>query len=279
MEPLRRYKDQIIAGTAVDGHGEKYSKEFFESLICNLPEKMPLNQQHDMSLPVAGYLENYRIVPSKTEDNEWSVIADISITEGNLSDALKGFSFSSTQIVWGQIEKPDGYVFVPFPAYNDEKLITELLNISDTQAVGKWIKKGLGTELVVGLLATGFAFGLAPEWDILYRTKLRPKIVKLFCNIEPLNERNVSADFSQRLIGFKNEEIQAYFIPDRMDNSNSLTEPNIYKGLNRAISYLSRDGNAKKVGVNRITLVYEPTTEEFVLHNIIYLDGSERKIV
>ena len=276
---VEKYIDQIIAGTCEDGHGEKYSKEFFESLLANHPNRMPLNQKHDMGLPVVGYLENFRLVPSKLDDGEWELIAHIYITKGDLDSALKGFSFSAPDIKWENLESPSAYILVPYPAYNNEELIRNLVHLSTAFAVGKWVKKGLGIETLVGLIATAIVLVISPEWDIQYKQYVRPKLINLLSTIKPLNDEGVSVTLLQRIYGYCKEEIEVYFIPDESNNLLSHSESNIHIGLNKAISYISRDNNAKTIGVYKITLLFDLSQQQYILQNIIYRDGSEMKIV
>ncbi|EHH1227914.1 hypothetical protein J7G27_004279 [Vibrio vulnificus] len=71
MENFEVIKNQIIAGTGLDNHGESYSKEFFEELLELTPNRMPLHTQHVMGAKTGGFLENFRLVP---HGDEWVVI-------------------------------------------------------------------------------------------------------------------------------------------------------------------------------------------------------------
>jgi hypothetical protein len=271
------FKDQIIAGTRLDGHGERYSKEFFEKLVKTMPARAPLNQEHEMGLPSAGYLENFRLVQHDNNSDEWNVIADVYLENGDLDSALKGFSFSATSVEWGNIESPTEIILLPFPLYNDQELIQELLDQSAEIAVGKWIKKGLG-EVLIGMAITAGFVAISPEWDIQYRERIRPKLINIIRKLPRLIGKGISMDIVHRFTGYQGEEVQVYFIPDRENELESHTEKNIYVGLNRVMSNLSRDQKAKSVGVTRVKLKFDSELGEYTIFRILYQDGIEQHV-
>jgi hypothetical protein len=277
MDKKPTFSNQIIAGTREDKHGERYSKEFFEKLLATIPKRTPLNVGHEMGIPTAGYLENFKLVQNTDSPEEWNVTADIYVTDGELDigGALKGFSFSATSIDWGNTSSPEEILFLPYPIYNDLEFIGDLVNSSDDLAVGKWIKKSVDPVLI-GMAITAFAVVIGPEWDIQYKNRIRPKLIDIISRLPTLNKKGISLDIVQRFIGYCDEEIQMYFIPDRSNELESHTENNIKKGLNIALSTISRDSKAKSVGVKRIELKFNPETHKFDVFRILYLDGVDK---
>lgn len=274
MPIYRKHLDQIIAGTRVDGHGEKVSKEFFEKMISHYPPRMPLNQQHDMRKETLGCLENFRIVPSASEAGEWDVIADIYITSDDIDDALKGFSFSATETIGGNTSSPLCYVHLPFPLYKDEKFIADLIDSDDDLLVGKWIKKSID-PVTIGLVATGIALFLSPEWDIQYKSHVRPAMIKLLGHIPKLLEKEVSPDLVQHVVGHLDETIKVYFVPDRGDVIGSYQEHHILQAIRVVKDYLSVDAKAKIKGVEMAKLYFDKSKNLYILFHIQYLDGTD----
>ena len=274
MPVYRKHLDQIIAGTQVDGHGEKRSKEFFESLISSYPQRMPLNQQHDMRKETLGYLENFRLVPSASEADEWNVIADIYITSDDIDDALKGFSFSALETIGGNTTSPLYYVHLPFPVYNDEEFIAGLIDSDDEILVGKWIKKSID-PVTIGLVATGIALFLGPEWDIQYKSRVRPAMEKLLSLIPKLIEKDVSPDLIQHVVGNLEETIKVYFVPDRNDVVGSYQERHILPAIGVVRDFLASDDKSKITGVEMAKLYFDKQKNLYTLFHVQYLDGSD----
>ncbi len=274
MPVYRKHLDQIIAGTQVDGHGEKRSKEFFERMLSHYPQRMPLNQQHDMRKETLGYLENFRLVPSAAEANEWNVIADIYITSDDIDDALKGFSFSALETIGGNTTSTLYYIHLPFPMYNDNVFIKDLIDSDNELMVGKWIKKAID-PVTIGLIATGIALFLGPEWDIQYKRHVRPAMGKLLSYIPKLIEKDVSPDLIQQVVGHIEETIKVYFVPDRNDVIGSYQEHHILPAIEVVKDFLGSDEKSKITGVDMAKLYFDKQKELYVLFHVQYLDGSD----
>jgi len=271
-----QFIDQVIAGTSEDLHGEKYSKEFFEELIESAPNRMPLHQHHNMSKDVLGYLENFRLVPN---EDEWNVIADIFVTAETVDDSFKGFSFSTTQSMAGNLKKPTHNIYLPYPHYNDLEFVNELVSSDSDLMIGKWIKKGF-TGLELGLIATGIAVIVGPEWDIQYRNKVRPALVKLFTFLPKLNAKEIPVDLVQH-IEYGSNLVQLYFTPDRSSpesEAESFNEKYFIKAYETAIDFLSTDSKSNSVGVERIKLYFDSYTKSYKVFHIQYLDGLDESV-
>lgn len=274
MPVYKKHLDQIIAGTQVDGHGEKRSKEFFETMLSKSPQRLPLNQQHDMRKKSLGYLENFRLVPSANEADEWNLIADIYITSDDIDDALKGFSFSTLETIGGNTTSPLCYVHLPFPMYNDKKFIAELIDSDDELLVGKWIKKSID-PVTIGLVTTGIALFLGPEWDIQYKSRVRPAMSKLLSHIPKLIEKDVSPDLIQHVVGYLEEKIKVYFVPDRNDVIGSYQEDHILSAIGVVRDFLDSDDKSKITGVEMAKLYFDKQNKLYVLFHVQYLDGED----
>ncbi|WP_210464272.1 hypothetical protein [Vibrio crassostreae] len=276
MPVYNQFIDQIIAGTSEDLHGEKYSKEFFEELIESAPDRMPLHQHHNMSKGVLGYLENFRLVPNA---DEWNVIADIYVTAETVDDSFKGFSFSTTQSMAGNLECPIHNIYLPYPHYNDLDFVDDLVNSDSELMVGKWIKKGL-TGLEIGLIATGIAVVVAPEWDIQYRNHVRPALIKLFSFLPKLKAKDIPVDLVQQ-VEHGPHLVQLYFTPDRSNEESeaeSFKEKHFIYAYETAMKFLVSDSKSNSVGAQKIKLYFDNKSKSYKVFHIQYLDGTDASV-
>lgn len=276
MEDFEIIRNQIIAGTAEDRHGERYSKEFFQEMIDSLPSRMPLHQQHLMSKQTSGYLENFKIVP---HEDEWVIVADVFISKGSATPNLNGFSFSATKPMSGNIESSLFQIFLPFPHYNNKEIISDLMAGDPDLMVGKWIKKGLN-DLEIGLIASAFCLIVSPEWDMQYKQRIRPSIEKLFKYAAKLKERNIPVDLVQQ-VDFKGQTVQLYFIPERKDSSSyaaSLKIESFDTGYAKAINAMFLEPKCSTIGVTRIKLIFNSDIGEYKIFHIQFADGTDINI-
>ena len=274
MPIYKKYLDQIISGTKEDLHGEKRTKEHLESLVSNYPKRMPLNQQHDMQKETLGYLENFRVVSDKTDKSEWSLIADIYVTSDDIDEALKGFSISFFETIGGNTESPLYYIHLPYPLYNDTSLVSDLISSDKELLVGKWVKKAVD-PITIGLVATGIALFLSPEWDIQYKKLVRPQMEKLIGHVSNLLDNDITVDLVQHVVGHLDESIKVYLIPDRNNEIESLHEDLILDALKMTEEFLNGDNKSKITGVDMMKFYFESSKRKYVLFHVQYLDGTD----
>lgn len=276
MENFEVIKNQIIAGTGLDNHGESYSKEFFEELLELTPNRMPLHTRHVMGEKTSGFLQNFRIVPHGAE---WVVIADVYIEKGSLDPDLKGFSFSATKKMAGNLEHPLYNIYLPYPHYNDKAFIEELLSGEPDLMIGKWIKKGL-SDLEIGLIASTICLIVAPEWDIYYKMHVRPVLEKTLSYLPKLKGKGVPVDLVQQ-IKFKGSTIQLYFIIDKTSEILEKESTNIdcfEYGYKNAIDFIKKDKKSHAIGASRIKVYYDSREKEYKVFHIQYNDGTDEHI-
>ena len=65
----------------------------------NSKERVPLNQQHEMSLDTVGYIDNFKVVQAGVNKDEWNLVGDVYFHDVDIDEALKGFSYSVTQLL------------------------------------------------------------------------------------------------------------------------------------------------------------------------------------
>ena len=175
---MKLFKDQPVLSTARDAQGETRTKKFLEDVVKSMKGRFPLGQHHDMVSPYCGYMENLRVVAAPDAQDEWLIIADISLESGKITDAIGGFSYSFTASHRNNKADPETSIYLPFPYYNDEALIDELLRADTPLAVGKWHKKSADSG-TIALIVSFILFGLAPPWQKLYDSRVHPALVAL----------------------------------------------------------------------------------------------------
>ncbi len=268
---MRILQTQILAGTKVDSQGEKLSKEFLQRYCDSVGKgRFPLHQQHDMSKPVAGYIENVKLVPD-TEPDEWNVVGDVYIEEGSIDDVLGGFSISGIEML-RRSESATALVYIPFPQYHDTELIAALTADPDLN-VGKWIKKA-AEPIGWVVLGSVIAFAITPVWDDVYKRKIGPRIDRLLEKyMKVFEEKGLSSELAQIII-HKDNEVEVRLIPTRGKESECLKSTVVEKGLRKVVDFLSTDIKANGTGVTRIVIFYNDALANYEIHRVEYSNGT-----
>lgn len=274
---MKIHKSQIIASTKIDLHGETRPREFFEKLIRSYPQRMPLHQQHDLGLDTVGYIENFHLTEDESDPEHFVVRADIYVTDDEVNPDLSGFSISFLEDICCNSRNPLHYIYLPYPLYNEQDLIDDIVGKIPDVLVGRFVKKSASAELVTSLIATGIVLLVSPEWQRQYEAHVRPAIVRLLGWLPKLKSRGASADMLQRVVGPNGEEIQFVFVPLRGEEERALDPDKIKDGVSIAFEFLSTDTRAREVGVRRIKLFYGESSDRFFLFHVEFLDGSEAR--
>jgi hypothetical protein len=178
---VQEVKNQTLASTREDRHGERVSKEVLEAYCTAARGRRPLNEQHDMRRRTVGWIENLRVVPDPDAEGEWALKGDVYCTSADLGTALKGFSISFFQGLAGPAE-PERAIYVPYPHYNDKQFIDSLAEDDEALHVGKVVRKALD-ESTVAVLISLVLFVLGPEWQHVYDERVRPNLECLFAKV------------------------------------------------------------------------------------------------
>lgn len=268
---VRTFRDQTLASTNLDRQGERLSKHFLERCCARMSDaRFPVHQGHDMRKPVSGHIENPRLVPDTDHPGEWCLIGDVYINEGTLEEVLGGFSISGTEII-RRPEDPTALLYLPFPHYNDEDLLTQAL--SDVAlSVGKWIKKG-AEPLSWALLGSVVAFAITPIWEDVYKRKIAPRIDELITRLLPLLSKKGLATELVQIVIFKQAEVEVRIIPVQGKEEICLHSSVVEQGLRKVVAFLTTDTNAQAVGVKRIVIFFDEGLGTYKLHRIEYADG------
>ena len=229
-----------------------------------------------MLKPVAGYIENARVLPDSNRPGEWCLVGDVYVDEGTLEDVLGGFSVSGVQMI-RRPEAASALLYLPFPHYNDVALLAELSTDSEL-GIGKWIKKG-AEPIAWAIIGSVIAFAITPIWDDVYKRKVAPRIDALLARLIPkLRSKGLSTELAQVVL-LGNSEIEVRIIPVRGREEVCLASTNVEAGLRKVVAFLSSDAKAQAVGVKRMVLFFDDGLQGFKIHRIEFADGSVQHVV
>lgn len=275
---MKLFKDQCLSGTKLDAQGERIPKSVLESFaIGNTGVRQPLNQGHDLTLKTIGYIENIRLIKDTNDPKEWLLIGDVFCDPTDLEITLGGFSISYLELTHRSVVQEEFLVYLPFPHYNDDILLSELLE-SENISLGKWVKKAADPSTIALIGAVG-VFVLTPVWDDLYKKFVAPRVYGFFSkNLDRFTKKNISTDFIQK-ISFDGLDIQVVLIPKRGKEKECFSVDNINDALESVHSYLFSTPLPTHKSISRLDLFYYSETVGFKMHRIEYDDGEVEHVV
>lgn len=147
----RIIEGQVVAGTGVDVHGERLSREELERLVAAWDDHVPTGVNHDLSLAPVCRTFHPRIVLRR--NGEWVMVVDVEVFDEDSFAKFGGFSisFSRTRVRIG----PDPAVaeIAANPRHFDlDALVRELAPIGDrtgTVDLVELVQKGSALETAV----------------------------------------------------------------------------------------------------------------------------------
>jgi hypothetical protein len=263
---------QTLAGTRVDSQGERNPKEVLESFAQQYAGKrMPLNQQHDLSLKSPGYVENLRVVPDTASPGDWSLVGDVSFDTGTLQQAMGGFSISFLEVLRRSKSQALFHIYLPFPHYRDEQLLDDLFE-EGYSSVGRWAKKA-ADPTTVGLIGATFIFLLKPVWEDLYKTQIAPHIYEFFKRkFGKLKEKQIDAQVVQYVV-YNNFEIQILLLPSRGREQECFAVESTNAAMKLVHEHLTSLPESASPP-SKLFLQYDDDSAAFKIHRIEKKDGS-----
>jgi len=220
-----------------------------------------------------GYIENVRVVADLGAPEHWLVKGDVYFTGESVDEALRGFSFSYTQLIAGTAG--DCELYLPYPHYNDQTLIRQLLAGDQSLLVGKVVRKEVTpSEVAIGVLL----FLLGPAWQQVWDARVKPALARLRDRLHQLTERGVSTDLVFQVEGPTGVPYQAQFIPDRSCPERCQTDVALSEGHQRLREYVRSDDTAKRKALRRVTLHFDARRDEYRVHHVEYADGSDLNV-
>ncbi|MEQ1891803.1 MAG: hypothetical protein ABL998_04610 [Planctomycetota bacterium] len=277
LQPDRIIRDQVIASTTLDSHGERTAKETLERLRKKLSPRSRLNRQHDLGAKSPGYIENLRVIPDATHPAEWVLVADVHLESGSLDEAMRGFSYSLTEDITGNHQAGASCIYIPFPHYNDQAFLRELVALDPQLRVGRWIKKALSPD-TNALLLVLVGVVLQPLWEDFYRGTIAPRIKSLFKALPRLRAKGMTADLVLLMMGARDETIHVHFTPDYSVEEHSLDFTTIEQGLRAAATEITRRSQDSRT-ISMISLYYDKAQTRYVISQVRFTDASEEYLL
>ena len=203
---------QVVASTSVDSHGEQIDLAFLKMMKEQSSPQKPLHQNHDMSKEVIGFLRNHRI---ERRGFNHVLLADIYTLDGSLPPWGTGFSWSAlVGLSKNTSGQPDVAYYLPYPHYNDNNLLKELLDSSDKVAVGKFLQKSID-EIPIAIIVSLTLFILSPEWKNYYDNKLRKIIIDHLSTAKKLEKAHgIQSHIIQEANNPDGTSLKVVFIPN-----------------------------------------------------------------
>lgn len=262
---------QVLGGTKLDQQGEKLSKDFLDDFCRGVDgQKLPLHQHHDVAKETVGYFENLRLVECTDEPNEWLLVADVYAKKGFLDGAIGGFSISGFELIYSPAS-PDYLLYLPFPEYNQQELLSYFKELGNVQ-LNKWIKKS-AEPLSSTLFIAAMSIVVTPIWNDVYKHKIAPKISLFMTECWPkLRKKNLTLEHVQ-VIDYKGQEIQVRFIGEKGKELFCYSSLIMEDGLKVAIKSIDIEYKNHDP-IMKIVLVYNYSKGGYQLFRIEYSSGE-----
>ena len=277
---IRTIQGQTVGSTNPDSHGERYDRAFWEDFLSAMPARAPLHQEHDMSRPICGHMENFRLQPDPEHLGEWLVVCDVTYDDEKVVDPRAGaFSWSATVRMASNTEDCHTFVYLPYPYYNDADLLQAILLHDDSLGVGKWLKKKLDpTE--VGLIIASATLVLGPAWTAIYNNTIHPQFTRLFARCKDLLwSRGVSTDLIQAcMIPHNNRRVALNFVPTRGAEEACFSQERIVEAIELARIELESDWGQHHEEVDRLVLLFDDARQAYKIDRIHYANGKVRPL-
>ncbi|WP_020411207.1 hypothetical protein [Microbulbifer variabilis] len=267
---MELFKDQCLAGTSKDKQGEKVPREILQGFVDSYKgKKQSINQQHELHLEQIGYVENLRLIESPNEEGEFNLIGDVSCDIDKLSTVVGGFSIFYLEKSHEASNDEDFSVYLPFPHYNDEGLIQELLE-NQSSSVGKWVKKA-ADPATTALIGSFLFFAFAPVWDDTYKNHLAPRLtVFLKSALKKLRSKNINTNLIQK-IEVDGKFVQIVLIPNKDDEESCYTERKLINAMYEVHKHLKSDSN--RADIDSVFMHFDREKDKFDLHRVEYSGG------
>jgi hypothetical protein len=274
---MRTIKDQILAGTRLDAQGERNSKEVLERYASTFAGRsMPLNQHHDLTLPVIGQIENLQVVPDPASPGEWHLVGDVLLDKDDVDPEFRGFSFSYMEKLRHSLKQERIEIFLPYPHYNDVSLIEEVFE-DGYASVGKIVRKGATPETIALIVSVAIAV-LQPLWEDVFRKKIAPSVANFFQGrFGSLHRRSISCDVLQH-IDYLGHSAQVMFVPIRGMEAECLSVEKLCGGMLTVSDYLNAL-DVNHVPASKIVLAFVKSEDRYAIKAVHFTDGSVKTVV
>ncbi|MFZ4580158.1 MAG: hypothetical protein ACOYOB_17365 [Myxococcota bacterium] len=271
----------VIASTNLDSQGERLTRLQLSRLVAHIGQRAAIHQQHDMSLPVCGYMSNPRIEQARTEPGEFELVVDIESVDDS-PPPFQGLSWSSTEPLAANCDLPHIALYLPYPLYNDNSLVESLLVLDGEILVGKWRKKAaeptliaLLVDLVVDLCADGSKVMLAA----IFMKELCPRIAPLLAKATELwASRRMVTDI-RKTVRTSQGRLDVHLCPDRVDPVGGYEAQAIAEMIALAVELARENGGSNDGPIVCVRAVFDRTKRKYTPIALCFESGTVTHVV
>jgi hypothetical protein len=269
---MHTIKNQILAGTRLDAQGERNQRDWLQRFAdMYAGKRMPLNQQHDLSLQSPGYAENLRVIPDDASPGDWTLIGDVCYEGERLELPAGGFSISFLEVLRSGQSQETFHVYLPYPHYKDQEFLNEVF-AEGFVSVGRWAKKAADPN-TIALVGAVVVAVFAPIWDNTYKLRIAPLVSRFFQErFGSLRARGIHADFIQ-YISYDGYEVEALLIPSRGREEHCFGIEKTSAAMFKVHDYLV-GLERNHVRVAKVFMRFDDSADQFAFIRIKFADGS-----
>jgi hypothetical protein len=265
---IKKINNQPVASTHTDSQGESFTLETLQIIASSIPPRVPLNNNHDMTLPPCGEMTNFHIIQDPSSPGHHLLCCDVEYDDEKTLPDFKGFSWSALQPTHRNSEIPDFEIYLPYPLYNDKDLNHSILKSNANLVIGKFIKKA-ADPLTIALIA----LLLKPVWDTTYKQLLEDKVQILITSLKSKWPTSVPIDISFELpIDYYTPRPTVILCPNRSAGLFALLTTS--NGVETALDYCAGDYTETGKLISRIRLNYDSTSSSYNVTTVEYASGE-----
>ena len=263
------FRQQVIASTTTDSHGEKFTKQELQNFCAKLPVVVQLNTMHDIGRPASGTITNLKVI-QVGGTNDWQIVGDIESEDERLGREFRGFSISITTPIY---ENPNSLLSLalPFPHYNDLSLLRSLIKINEFD-LSKWRKKGATPDnnaILVGLIV----LLLKPIWEDVYANVVKPSLVQFGKSVAPIFfSREIPIEFCQK-VEFDERLVEFRFLPDSFVQHAIGDDDHLLKAIREGKTLLEAN-RLLTAKITRLVFKYDRVGRKFYVMRVDFDDGK-----
>lgn len=277
---MKTINGQVLASSSVDSQGEQLTRIDLEELLKGSPDPLPLNYLHDMGKPYCGIASNLRIEQDENNAELFYLKADVEMEDGPFDAIVNsgqgGFSWSLTvksRKNYEGEEPPEIMIYLPWPCYKDEEVISRLLAFPQRTMLGKWVKKGSEPAQIALVAVPIMFFLMAPTWRRVYEREIAPSVRNSYEQLKVLWDQRMSTLHVFPTQYGNNIECYIFLNPDQEHPMESCSAGNITKGINLAVTLLQDRINNGREPI-RCRMLYHHNDGRWAPVSIQYRGGT-----
>jgi hypothetical protein len=150
-------KDQPVASTALDRHGESFTEEALREGFARLPAERPLYDNHDITSPPVGRVFNCRL--DRVSNGALAIVCDVEIFDDERANEWKGLSVGFHQMPVAHSTSRAEFGISFNPRYIDRADIEDVrqeFGATRVELLERGEKSLLATGLAIYIVCQGF---------------------------------------------------------------------------------------------------------------------------